>query len=40
MDIIIAFLKVLQIHEKEPAGFYPALQIFQIRTIDLLNAFT
>lgn len=39
MAVTIASLKVLQFHEKEVAGFYPALQIFQIRTIDLLNAF-
>lgn len=31
MAVTIASLKVLQFHEKEVAGFYPALQIFQIR---------
>lgn len=33
-------VKVLQFHEKEAAGFYTPLQIFQIRGIDLLNVFT
>lgn len=40
MAITIASIKVLSFHEKEVAGFYPALQMFQIRAIDLLNVFT
>lgn len=40
MAVTVDSLEVLQFYEKEVAGFYPALQIFQIRLIDLLNAFS